>query len=486
MAAVLVPASAADVPLGPLSSRDSGAQDIIHDYLVVLDSSTVPRIPVKTLRGVSAVPLITGTPASPGTADVPAVFSFPPDKILFVNCEDGFKSPRLSQDERAEACIVIFYSLDETISCLSADRVQDFHLVLFVSDETIARQLHDELQLRGAPGVELKTRGVFPRADCSSKSDCEAMNTVPSEKSELSVPPPPPQDDTPNTNIALVTLYVLSGVITGLFLLIFGTGIVRAHRHPDRYGPRSEGRYGEARQSRAKGLARAVLDTLPIVRFGSGPRPEDLRKRDIEMHESVDTHHALSTTGPVAIPAPPQLPQPPPPASILPPRAVLSVSSREGGVRQHQCPVCITDFVEDEQLRVLPCHHQFHPDCVDPWLLNVSGSCPLCRIDLHPELAGHQEPVEDSQEEPPHTPTRIRPTNRVSRYLEIARGTSGEERMEALRRLRDEDRESHQSGHLPIVPRAARSMRPELGFNRLRRAVSSRMGSDSTIGTVRE
>jgi hypothetical protein len=25
----------------------------------------------------------------------------------------------------------------------------------------------------------------------------------------------------------------------------------------------------------------------------------------------------------------------------------------------------------------LPCKHQFHPACIDPWLINVSGTCPL-------------------------------------------------------------------------------------------------------------
>jgi hypothetical protein len=26
---------------------------------------------------------------------------------------------------------------------------------------------------------------------------------------------------------------------------------------------------------------------------------------------------------------------------------------------------------------VLPCQHKYHPNCIDPWLLNVSGTCPL-------------------------------------------------------------------------------------------------------------
>jgi hypothetical protein len=48
------------------------------------------------------------------------------------------------------------------------------------------------------------------------------------------------------------------------------------------------------------------------------------------------------------------------------------------------CALCIGAFRADEQLRVLPCSggHQFHQTCIDPWLLNISPSCPLCRQDF--------------------------------------------------------------------------------------------------------
>jgi hypothetical protein len=26
---------------------------------------------------------------------------------------------------------------------------------------------------------------------------------------------------------------------------------------------------------------------------------------------------------------------------------------------------------------VLPCDHKFHPPSIDPWLIGVSGTCPL-------------------------------------------------------------------------------------------------------------
>ena len=46
------------------------------------------------------------------------------------------------------------------------------------------------------------------------------------------------------------------------------------------------------------------------------------------------------------------------------------------------CPICTDDFVKGQDLRVLPCNHQFHPECVDPWLMNVSGTCPLWYVPL--------------------------------------------------------------------------------------------------------
>ncbi|XP_028778584.1 RING-H2 finger protein ATL46-like [Neltuma alba] len=43
------------------------------------------------------------------------------------------------------------------------------------------------------------------------------------------------------------------------------------------------------------------------------------------------------------------------------------------------CAVCLSEFSENDKLRLLPtCSHAFHIDCIDTWLLSNS-TCPLCR-----------------------------------------------------------------------------------------------------------
>jgi E3 ubiquitin-protein ligase RNF38/44 len=48
---------------------------------------------------------------------------------------------------------------------------------------------------------------------------------------------------------------------------------------------------------------------------------------------------------------------------------------------EHACSVCIGDYEPGDELRVLPCKHLFHKECVDQWL-SVNATCPLCRTSL--------------------------------------------------------------------------------------------------------
>ncbi|KAG1360958.1 RING-H2 finger protein ATL64-like [Cocos nucifera] len=60
-----------------------------------------------------------------------------------------------------------------------------------------------------------------------------------------------------------------------------------------------------------------------------------------------------------------------------------SPSSNNGGggtEEKESCSVCLAEYVEGEEVRVLPrCKHMFHKACIDQWLITRSPFCPICR-----------------------------------------------------------------------------------------------------------
>jgi len=264
----------------------------------------------------------------------------------------------------------------------------------------------------------------------------------------------------PTTAVAMIILYSITGVITALFVVIIVTGAVRAHRHPERYGPRNI--VGRSRQSRAKGIARAMLETLPIVKFGDH---DDLPKKptegtDIEMNAANTETPAANNTDLSS--------------KAVPGELTTTDAAAETGFAAHKpdgtdaeghlgCSICTEDFNKGEEVRVLPCNHKFHPACVDPWLLNVSGTCPLCRIDLRPqdqEVDAEGAPRNDSNTPVPAGQAAVLPPplagadtteesgprggrrETVANLRRLAHG-SREDRIAALRRFRQEGQRSN-------------------------------------------
>ncbi|KAF3672160.1 RING-H2 finger protein ATL54-like [Capsicum chacoense] len=47
-----------------------------------------------------------------------------------------------------------------------------------------------------------------------------------------------------------------------------------------------------------------------------------------------------------------------------------------------ECSICLSEFKEDETLRILPkCNHAFHMPCIDTWLRSHTN-CPICRAGI--------------------------------------------------------------------------------------------------------
>ncbi|KAG6652808.1 hypothetical protein I3843_05G031000 [Carya illinoinensis] len=89
--------------------------------------------------------------------------------------------------------------------------------------------------------------------------------------------------------------------------------------------------------------------------------------------------------------------------SIISSIAVCKYKRGEGLVEGAECSVCLSEFEEDETLRLLPkCSHAFHISCIDTWLRSHT-SCPMCRAPIvvqtpSPEAdVDNSSPVEETQ-----------------------------------------------------------------------------------------
>jgi hypothetical protein len=319
---------------------------------------------------------------------------------------------------------------------------------------------------------------------------------------------PNPLGPSPSTAVAMIILYSITGIITALFLVIILTGAIRAHRNPERYGPRNV--MGRPRQSRAKGLGRAILETIPIIKFGE--KEEPAKPGDVELGSTSGTSHAdvpstttattdvppaaattTTTTTTTTVSATNSQTQETPETT----RQTLAVAEQPEGIAaaitptaaaggstdgaSHDdalgCTICTEDFEKGQDIRVLPCDHKFHPECVDPWLLNVSGTCPLCRVDLRPTKTNESSSSQPDELAPPLNPetggeaegSHHRRTGlRDILFFRSHPDAPAEERISALRRLREQRR--NQSGEV-----AGSSVEGSARPDRRSRRLSTRM-----------
>jgi len=417
-------------------------------------------------------------------------------EIAYISCDPADYSglvgaQRVFEEAYKNANIsgVILYSTatDYCNYTQSNDILQDFPVLSMTNKESSAsiRDNIDDLSGNNVYSVRVHGRG----GDGNNNSNGGFANQNPLGPS-------------PSTAVAMIILYSITGIITALFLVIIVTGAIRAHRHPERYGPRNV--LGRPRQSRARGLGRAILDTIPIVKFGEKEPP---KPTDVELASTAETRNVsgtdTATTPTVPITneetnktqnatesndttqtktvAPTEDQQEgiaPAQSSIPPPSTTGQDSSTPDS--NLGCSICTEDFEKGQDLRVLPCDHKFHPECVDPWLLNVSGTCPLCRVDLRP-VTSHSstdpsDPSSPNASDP--DPTSPLPHHHRSAFRDILSlrhrpNATPQERIYYLRRLR-EQRGVNRSGDVTEQGAAAQASSEELGERR-RSRMSARL-----------
>ncbi|SMY20919.1 unnamed protein product [Zymoseptoria tritici ST99CH_1A5] len=363
------------VALQVVHSEERGAAGGVYD-LIPLTSAAAAWQPNEQKNG----PIVLANESSQ--------LSLSDRNVALINCDrysgniqaiDVFKTAT----ERNVTAIV-FYSTDEA-SCKLDDVQTDYTQIYTMKSREQTSDMLRDVNSVNVNGQSIAVGRIALSATLLAESN---GNTVSQSNSSSGHHGQQGFNAPPSTAVAMIILYSITGVITALFLIIIVTGAVRAHRHPERYGPRNI--MGRPRQSRARGLARAMLETLPIVRFGEREEEQQRTKSaDVELAEGqtemAETNATTpNTTNPATREATGTTATPPgiAAATTTPPTNTSSSSeepSPEG------CSICTDDFILGQDQRVLPCNHRFHPACIDPWLLNVSGTCPLCRIDLRPQ-----------------------------------------------------------------------------------------------------
>lgn len=74
--------------------------------------------------------------------------------------------------------------------------------------------------------------------------------------------------------------------------------------------------------------------------------------------------------------------------SVINSIAVFKYKKDERLIEGSDCSVCLSEFRDDETLRLLPkCDHAFHVHCIDTWL-TTHKNCPLCRAPIVKESIG--------------------------------------------------------------------------------------------------
>lgn len=56
------------------------------------------------------------------------------------------------------------------------------------------------------------------------------------------------------------------------------------------------------------------------------------------------------------------------------------------------CSICIDEYEEGDVVSVLPCKHEYHRECIEPWL-QMHRNCPFCKQDVFTMHEEAKEPT---------------------------------------------------------------------------------------------
>lgn len=391
--------------------------------------------------------------------------------IAFVSCDsyayNGNIGPAdvTTQAQNNNVNAVVLYSTSSN-SCTVSGANPQYPQLYTMEDPTDAQTFLNDYNAAGSSGLTVTL-------------------SITASASQPSSPPTPPPNgivsSSAHTATAMIILYSITGAITTMFIIVIIIGAIRAHRHPERFGARNV--LGMPRRSRARGIAQAILDTIPIVKFGER-EPAVVKDIELASTDQVESKNGAVTTTTAddrkTIDA----------DAVSIRSGIAAESPRTSQVAGQAddmpgCSICTDDFEAGQDMRVLLCDHKFHPACIDPWLLNVSGTCPMCRHDLHPDSSdtnnGELPPPIDVDGTTPQSTFRRRDFFFMGLGGRPNRETTQEERLDALRQWRAQHPESQTTGSTDGQERRRRNRLSSLFGIRTRRRGET-VGQDGSAG----
>lgn len=141
-----------------------------------------------------------------------------------------------------------------------------------------------------------------------------------------------------------------------------------------------EAAQNQSRVTRNNDHVRGIRQMFGAMLSGSTSQPSSIHEPSPHTHQSRSHQQTYR----------------PPPQSTKKPASVLLVeslptfrfkstddgtSSDNTTADDNGCSICISEFVDNEILRLLPCIHRFHRDCIDRWL-SINRLCPTCNTDV--------------------------------------------------------------------------------------------------------
>jgi len=173
------------------------------------------------------------------------------------------------------------------------------------------------------------------------------------------------------------------GITVGMVLLIVCVGYL-THRFRPKV-PINAAEHQRLREAKLKKDTRSrILHTIPVVKYNldlrkckakpvtkfcnlapiiTTPRREtNVRQESPQGGYLEEDNEQLEVPGPLT-------------QSIK--NGVLLERHETSKRESESCSICTEAFQKGEKVRMLPCSHIYHRHCIDPWLLDFAGTCPL-------------------------------------------------------------------------------------------------------------